>query len=99
MPSSPRTLQKSRSRGIKTPLTEHAEPAPLAPATVALAETAGTVPHCAPQLGEHTGAILAEPGYSANDIETLRAEHVIWASVHAHFKGTQGLNTRACSSP
>jgi len=52
-------------------------PAPLAPTPVDLSETPGTFRHRAPQLGEHTDAILAELGYSAEDIAKLRAEKVI----------------------
>ena len=52
-------------------------PAPLAPTPVDLSETPGTFRHRAPQLGEHTDAILAELGYSAEDIEQLRADRVV----------------------
>ena len=52
-------------------------PAPLAPTPVDLSETPGTFRHRAPQLGEHTDAILAELGYSAEDIKQLRAEKVV----------------------
>jgi crotonobetainyl-CoA:carnitine CoA-transferase CaiB-like acyl-CoA transferase len=52
-------------------------PAPLAPTPVDLSETPGTFRHRAPQLGEHTDAILAELGYGADEIKTLRAEGVI----------------------
>jgi crotonobetainyl-CoA:carnitine CoA-transferase CaiB-like acyl-CoA transferase len=52
-------------------------PAPLAPTPVDLSETPGTFRHRAPQLGEHTDAILAELGYSPDDIATLRAEKVV----------------------
>jgi crotonobetainyl-CoA:carnitine CoA-transferase CaiB-like acyl-CoA transferase len=52
-------------------------PAPLAPTPVDLSETPGTFRHRAPQLGEHTDAILAELGYSADDIKQLRADKVI----------------------
>jgi len=52
-------------------------PAPLAPTPVDLSETPGTFRHRAPQLGEHTDAILAELGYSAEDIKQLRADRVV----------------------
>src|SRR5204863_4528796 len=52
-------------------------PAPLAPTPVDLSETPGTFRHRAPQLGEHTDAILAELGYSAEEIAKLRVENVV----------------------
>jgi len=52
-------------------------PVPLAPTPVDLSETPGTFRHRAPQLGEHTDAILAELGYSADDIKQLRTDRVI----------------------
>jgi len=52
-------------------------PAPLAPTPVDLSETPGTFRHRAPQLGEHTDAILAELGYSAEEIKQLRADKVV----------------------
>lgn len=52
-------------------------PAPLAPTPVDLSETPGTFRHRAPQLGEHTDAILTELGYSPGDIEQLRADRVV----------------------
>jgi len=52
-------------------------PAPLAPTPVDLSETPGTFRRRAPQLGEHTDAILAELGYGAEEIKNLRAEKVI----------------------
>ncbi len=52
-------------------------PAPLAPTPVDLSETPGTFRHRAPQLGEHTDAILAELGYSADDIKQLRADKIV----------------------
>jgi crotonobetainyl-CoA:carnitine CoA-transferase CaiB-like acyl-CoA transferase len=54
-----------------------ARPAPLAPAPVDLSETPGRFRHRAPMLGEHTDVILAELGYSTEDIAGLRARHVI----------------------
>jgi len=52
-------------------------PAPLAPTPVDLSETPGTFRHRAPQLGEHTDAILAELGYGAEAIKQLRDDKVI----------------------
>jgi len=52
-------------------------PAPLAPTPVDLSETPGTFRHRAPQLGEHTDAILGELGYTREDIEQLRADRVV----------------------
>ena len=50
---------------------------PLAPTPVDLSETPGCFRHRAPTLGEHTNAILAELGYSAAEIATLRGQGVI----------------------
>jgi len=50
---------------------------PLAPTPVDLAETPGRFRHRAPLLGEHTEAILAELGYSAAEINTLRKDGVL----------------------
>jgi crotonobetainyl-CoA:carnitine CoA-transferase CaiB-like acyl-CoA transferase len=50
---------------------------PLAPTPVDLSETPGRFRHRAPTLGEHTDAILAELGYSAAEIDTLRSHGVI----------------------
>ena len=50
---------------------------PLAPTPVDLSETPGRFRHRAPTLGEHTNAILAELGYSAAEIDTLRRHGVI----------------------
>jgi len=52
-------------------------PAPLAPTPVDLSETPGRFAHRAPMLGEHTGEILAELGYSKAAIDALRAANVI----------------------
>lgn len=50
---------------------------PLAPTPVDLSETPGRFRHRAPELGEHTAAILTELGYGADEIRTLREEKVI----------------------
>jgi len=50
---------------------------PLAPTPVDLSETPGTFRHRAPTLGEHTGAILAELGYTPAEVEALRGKGVI----------------------
>ena len=44
---------------------------------VDLSETPGRFRHRAPELGEHTDAILAELGYRGPDIAGLRARGVI----------------------
>jgi crotonobetainyl-CoA:carnitine CoA-transferase CaiB-like acyl-CoA transferase len=52
-------------------------PAPLAPTPVDLSETPGRFRRRAPTLDEHTETILAELGYTAEDIAGLRARGVI----------------------
>jgi crotonobetainyl-CoA:carnitine CoA-transferase CaiB-like acyl-CoA transferase len=52
-------------------------PAPLAPTPVDLSETPGRFRQRAPTLGEHTDAILAELGYTLDDIRALRADGVV----------------------
>jgi len=52
-------------------------PAPVTQTPVTVKKTPGTVRHRAPQLGEHTDAILGEIGYSAAEIAALRDEDVI----------------------
>jgi formyl-CoA transferase len=42
-----------------------------------LSETPGTLRTAAPALGEHTDAVLARLGYSAEEIAALRAEGVV----------------------
>jgi crotonobetainyl-CoA:carnitine CoA-transferase CaiB-like acyl-CoA transferase len=53
------------------------KPAPVADTPIRLSETPGSIRGRAPQLGEHTEAILAEIGYSNGDIGRLRAANVI----------------------
>jgi crotonobetainyl-CoA:carnitine CoA-transferase CaiB-like acyl-CoA transferase len=50
---------------------------PLAPTPVDLSETPGRFRRHAPTLGEHTDAIMAELGYSADTIADLRTRGVI----------------------
>ena len=50
---------------------------PLAPTPIELSETPGTYRRPAPLLGEHTDEILAELGYDAAEIASLRQERVI----------------------
>jgi crotonobetainyl-CoA:carnitine CoA-transferase CaiB-like acyl-CoA transferase len=52
-------------------------PAPIARAPVALSETPGAIVHRAPTLGEHTDSILAEVGYSPEEIADLRERAII----------------------
>ncbi len=52
-------------------------PVPLAPTPVDLSETPGRFRRRAPQLGEHTDAILAELGYGPAEIAALREKNVI----------------------
>ncbi len=51
--------------------------APVVGTPVLLSETPGRITHRPPTLGEHTDAIMAEIGYSAEDIAALRARRVI----------------------
>jgi len=52
-------------------------PVPLAPTPVDLSETPGTFRHRAPQLGEHTDAILAEAGYDGREIAAMHDEGIV----------------------
>ncbi len=52
-------------------------PAPLIETPVHLVDTPGTIRSRAPQLGEHTEAILTEMGYSQDRIRQLRSDGVV----------------------
>ena len=54
-----------------------AKPAPVADVPIWLSETKAVPRQRAPTIGEHTEAVLAELGYSADAIATLRAQNVI----------------------
>lgn len=56
--------------GVKTP-------APVTRTPVKVTKTPGAVRHRAPQLGEHTDAILGELGYSAAEVAAMRESGVI----------------------
>lgn len=52
-------------------------PAPLMRTPVELSETPGEIRRRAPTLGEHTGEIMEELGYSAEEVAALRERRVI----------------------
>jgi crotonobetainyl-CoA:carnitine CoA-transferase CaiB-like acyl-CoA transferase len=52
-------------------------PAPVADTPIRLSETPGAIRGRAPMVGEHAGEILAEIGYSAEQIERLRRAGVV----------------------
>jgi crotonobetainyl-CoA:carnitine CoA-transferase CaiB-like acyl-CoA transferase len=54
-----------------------AQPIPLSTPAVRLSETPGDVRRRAPVLGEHTTEVLAELGFSSEEIATFRAERVV----------------------
>ncbi|MFM1895137.1 MAG: hypothetical protein RLZZ385_211 [Pseudomonadota bacterium] len=53
------------------------QPAPVMQTPVSLSATPGEIRQRAPTLGEHTDAIMAELGYSPEEIATLRQKRVI----------------------
>jgi crotonobetainyl-CoA:carnitine CoA-transferase CaiB-like acyl-CoA transferase len=53
------------------------KPVPVAATPVRLSETPGDVHHRAPALGEHTDEVLAELGFSKDEIAVLRKEGAI----------------------
>jgi crotonobetainyl-CoA:carnitine CoA-transferase CaiB-like acyl-CoA transferase len=53
------------------------KPAPLMRTPVELSKTPGEIRHRAPQLGEHTDAILMEIGYNASEIAELRSKRIV----------------------
>jgi crotonobetainyl-CoA:carnitine CoA-transferase CaiB-like acyl-CoA transferase len=53
------------------------KPVPLADTAVRLSATPGGIRHRAPTLGEHTGEVLREIGYSDDEITRLRADAVV----------------------
>lgn len=52
-------------------------PVPLANTAVRLSGTPGGIRHRAPTLGEHTGEVLGELGYSEEEVKTLREAEVV----------------------
>jgi crotonobetainyl-CoA:carnitine CoA-transferase CaiB-like acyl-CoA transferase len=54
-----------------------ARPAPLADFPAVLSASPGTIRGRAPQLGEHTDAILGELGYDADAVQQLRRDGVV----------------------
>jgi crotonobetainyl-CoA:carnitine CoA-transferase CaiB-like acyl-CoA transferase len=50
---------------------------PLANTAVRLSLTPGEIRHRAPQLGEHTGEVLNELGYTTDEIDALRVREVV----------------------
>jgi crotonobetainyl-CoA:carnitine CoA-transferase CaiB-like acyl-CoA transferase len=53
------------------------KPVPLASTAVRLSATPGAIRHRAPELGEHTGEILGELGYSPAEIAALRLAEAV----------------------
>jgi formyl-CoA transferase len=56
---------------------DESKPVPVVNPAVRLSETPGEVRAPAPELGEHTDAILAELGYTAEQIATFRQQAVV----------------------
>jgi crotonobetainyl-CoA:carnitine CoA-transferase CaiB-like acyl-CoA transferase len=54
-----------------------AQPVPLAAPAVQLSATPARIRHRAPMLGEHTGQVLGELGYSEEEIDALRAAQAV----------------------
>jgi crotonobetainyl-CoA:carnitine CoA-transferase CaiB-like acyl-CoA transferase len=54
-----------------------AEPVPLAAPALQLSATPARIRHRAPMLGEHTGQVLGELGYSDEEIDRLRAAQAV----------------------
>ena len=54
-----------------------AKPAPVSNLHVRLSKTPGTIRNRPPTLGEHTNEIMAELGYSADDIAAFRDQRVV----------------------
>jgi crotonobetainyl-CoA:carnitine CoA-transferase CaiB-like acyl-CoA transferase len=67
------------ARGLieKTPFTGSTREVPVASPPVRLSRSPGEVRHGAPAIGEHTDEVLAEHGFSAEEIASFRAQGVI----------------------
>jgi crotonobetainyl-CoA:carnitine CoA-transferase CaiB-like acyl-CoA transferase len=58
--------------------------------------SSGSIDRAPPLVGEHTDEILAEAGYGAGEIETLREEGVVHQSRPSYFRVWTKLQ-RYCS--